>query len=98
MIIWMKVTPLKMKSGSVPSFYSMLPKNIILPMMGLPIYPIRFNGLSIHYSQRISAHLSDTVDVDKETILKICEPGDIFLRLDTWYLRENFIENASILW
>ena len=36
-IIWMKVTPLKMKSGSVPSFYSMLPKSIILPMMGLPI-------------------------------------------------------------
>ena len=25
-------------------------KNIILPMMGLPIYPIRFNGLSTHYS------------------------------------------------
>ena len=40
MIIWMKVTPLKMKSGSVPSFYSMLLKNIILPMMGLPIYPM----------------------------------------------------------
>ena len=52
MIIWMKVTPLKMKSGSVPSFYSMLLKNIILPMMGLPIYPIRFNGLSTHYSRR----------------------------------------------
>ena len=36
--------------GSVPSFYSMLLKNIILPMMGLPIYPIQFNGLSTHYS------------------------------------------------
>ena len=42
------------------------------------------------FSERISAHLSDTVDVDKETILKICEPGDIFLGLNTQHLREKF--------
>ena len=92
MIIWMKVTPLKMKSGSVPSFYSMLPKNIILPMMGLPIYPIQLwlvDSLFSQVKERISAHLSDTVDVDKETILKICEPGDIFLGLISG---KNFIE------
>ena len=40
--------------------------------------------------ERISAHLSDTVKVDKETLLKICEPGDIFSGLNTRYLREKF--------
>ena len=40
--------------------------------------------------ERISAHISDTVDIDKETILKICEPGDIFSGLNTRYLREKF--------
>ena len=28
--------------------------------------------------ERISTHLHDTVTVDKEELLKICEPGDIF--------------------
>ena len=40
--------------------------------------------------ERISAHLSDTVEVDKEALLKICEPGDIFSGLNTRYLREKF--------
>ena len=32
--------------------------------------------------ERISAHPSDTVEVDKETLLKICEPDDIFSGLN----------------
>ena len=37
--------------------------------------------------ESISAHLSE---VDKETLLKICEPSDIFSGLNTRYLREKF--------
>lgn len=46
------------------------------------------NSLFSQVKERITAHLSDTVD--KETILKICEPGDIFSGLNTRYLREKF--------
>ena len=46
--------------------------------------------------ERISAHISDTVDIDKETILKICEPGDIFSGLTTQYLREKFYKERFI--
>ena len=48
------------------------------------------DSLFAQVKERISAHLSDTVDVDKETILKICEPDDIFLGLNTRHLREKF--------
>ena len=90
MIIWMKVTPLKVKSGSMPSFYSMLLKthdgvtNLSNSVQWL------VDSLFSQVKERISAHLSDTADVDKETILKMCEPGDIFLGLNTRHLRENF--------
>ena len=40
--------------------------------------------------ERISIHLSNTVEVDKETLLKVCEPGDIFSGLNTQHLREKF--------
>ena len=33
--------------------------------------------------ERISIHLFNTVEVDKETLLKVCEPGDIFSGLNT---------------
>lgn len=46
------------------------------------------DSLFSQVKERITAHLSDTVD--KETILKICEPGDIFSGLNTRYLREKF--------
>ena len=46
------------------------------------------NPLFSQVKERITAHLSDTVD--KETIFKICEPGDIFSGLNTLYLREKF--------
>ena len=48
------------------------------------------DSLFSQVKERISAHLSDTVDVDKETLLKMCEPGDIFLGLNTRHLREKF--------
>ena len=49
------------------------------------------DSLFAQVKEKISAHLSDIVDVDKETILKICEPGDIFLGLNTRHLREIFL-------
>ena len=78
MIIWMKVTPLKMKSGSVPSFYSMhhLTHDGVTNLSNSVQWLV--DSLFAQVKERISAHLSDTVDVDKETILKICEPGGIF--------------------
>lgn len=48
------------------------------------------DSLFSQVKERITAHLSDTVDVDKETILKICEPGDIFSGLNTRHLRQKF--------
>ena len=95
MIIWtMKVTPLKINSGSVPSFYS---KEHYLTHYGVTNLSNSLqwlvNSLFSQVKERISAHLSDTVDIDKETILKICEPGDIFLRLNTRHLRFNFVVN-----
>ena len=41
-------------------------------------------------TQRMSAHLSDTQGIDKETLLKMSEPGDIFSALNTQHLREKF--------
>jgi len=38
----------------------------------------------------MSAYLSDTQDTDKETLLKMCESGDIFSGLNTRHLREKF--------
>ena len=48
------------------------------------------DSLFSQVKERISACLSDTVNVDKETILKMCESGDIFSGLNTRYLREKF--------
>ena len=48
------------------------------------------DSLSSQVKERISAHLSDTQDIDEETILKMCEPGDIFSGLNTRHLTEKF--------
>ena len=48
------------------------------------------DSLFAQVKERMSAHLSDTQDKDKETLLKMCEPGDIFSGLNTWHLREKF--------
>ena len=48
------------------------------------------DSLFSQVKEKMSAHLSDTVNVDREAILKICEPGDIFSGLNTRYLREKF--------
>ena len=48
------------------------------------------DSLFSQVKERMSAHLSDTQGVDKETLFKMCEPGDIFLGLNTRHLREKF--------
>ena len=44
--------------------------------------PWLVDSLFSQVKERISAHLSDAVNVDKETILRMCEPGDIFSGLN----------------
>ena len=48
------------------------------------------DSLFSQVKERMSTHLSDTLDIDKETLLKMCEPGDIFSGLNTRHLREKF--------
>ena len=36
------------------------------------------DSLFSQVKERMSAHLSETQGIDKETLLKMCEPGDIF--------------------
>ena len=48
------------------------------------------DSLFSQVKDRISAHLSDTINVDEETTLGMCEPGNIFSGLNTGYLREKF--------
>ena len=48
------------------------------------------DSLFSQVKERMSAHLSDTQGVDKETLFKMCEPGDIFSGLNTRHLREKF--------
>ena len=52
------------------------------------------DSLFSQVKERINVHLSDTVDIDKETILKICDPGDIFSGLNTRHLREKFYKEC----
>ena len=42
----------------------------------------------------VDSPFSNAATVDKEELLKICEPGDIFSGLNTRYLREKFYKEC----
>lgn len=48
------------------------------------------DSLFSQVKERISTYLSNAATVDREELLKICEPGDIFSGLSTRHLREKF--------
>ena len=77
MIIKMKMRPSKMKSGSVHQLTHDGVTNLSNSVQWL------VNSLFSQVKERMSAHLSDAQDIDKETLLKMCEPGDIFSGLNT---------------